>query len=269
MDSYERHRKIAVDLLNPGTFFFPLLYTIGVSLRLPCLPSNFGFWMHPECLSWTNMSTDKLHPLLNFCIRVILAAVNFWIWSFGMHATCVVGSGVVMIGSMHFRCKLKRYKNQITHIRARNLQQEYKASLIYREIQLLARQYNQIHQRAIVTAVILAVVSTQSICVYALVEFHETMHWINKIFFGMMGMDCFMAIMMLCGTLADTYDVSVKILGQLKRKHRGFKWLYRFHRSCQAIKMRFGMTNFMEKLTPMNFENFSLCQTVNMLLVKE
>ena len=142
-------------------------------------------------------------------------------------------------------------------------------TLIYRQIQLLSGQYNLLHQRAILVVLIMAVVSTQSICIYALIEFHSQMHWMLEIFFAMMGFDCFMSIIMLCGTLADAYDDSVQALKILKRNHRGCKWLYRFHISCQTIKMRFGVTNFMEKLTPLNFQNFSLCQTVNLLLMNE
>ncbi|CAL8093445.1 unnamed protein product [Orchesella dallaii] len=265
MDAYERYRKIAVWLLNPGTFFFPTLYTLGIAWRTPCIRANFGYWMLAEC------SNYKISPTLAIGMKIMFAGINFWIWSFGMHATLVVGSGIVMIASMHFRYRLKEYRRKIKSVKFDGSKQAVNSTLIYRQIQLLARQYNEIHQRSITSAIIISVVFTQSICLYALVDLHDDMMWVIMVFFGMMAVDCFFAIAMLCGTLADTYDISVKILKDMKRRHnhRGFKWLSRFHRSCQAIKIRFGMTNFMEKLTPLNFENFSLCQTVNLLLVKE
>lgn len=263
MDRYERNRKRVVELLNPGTFLFPIMYTLGVTIKSPCWPSNFGSWMLTECGNpWSRSPTTE------FFIKSVIVATNFWIWSFGMHAAVVVGSGVVMVGAMFFRHQTILYGKLMKVFKSTGKVQYNKITLLYRQIQILSGHHNSIHQRLIVTTMINATVFTQSICIYCLVSL-ENLPWMNKLFFTMMGFDCFCTIVMLCGALADVYDVSSKLLNYLCRRHRRNPWLYRFHKSCRPIKMHFGITNFMEKLTPLNLQQFSFLQTANMLLVNE
>lgn len=77
-------------------------------------------------------------------------------------------------------------------------------------------------------------------------------------------------LMLGCGMLADVWRISIETEGKIlsSESMKRCKWFRKFHKSCQTLRISFGGQNFLEPLTPPNFEHFVVSQTVNLLLLK-
>lgn len=62
----------------------------------------------------------------------------------------------------------------------------------------------------------------------------------------------------------NVYDASMIGLNRLKRAHKN-KWFKLFYHSCPVQRIYFGQTNFFEKETSLNIEQFIVEQTVTLL----
>ncbi len=79
----------------------------------------------------------------------------------------------------------------------------------------------------------------------------------------------FSMIVFVFGILADVHNVSVevhkKINGRSDLKRN--KWFKRWIISCPPMKIYFGGSNFMDRLTPLNIQSFANSQTANLMLL--
>lgn len=79
------------------------------------------------------------------------------------------------------------------------------------------------------------------------------------------------------GFAGNFYDDSVKLLQELKRKAKlsylkqpkQRKVYEKFIASCQVQKIEFGVTNFIDKLTPLVFQKFCIDRIIDLVLVQK
>ncbi|CAL8132908.1 unnamed protein product [Orchesella dallaii] len=83
------------------------------------------------------------------------------------------------------------------------------------------------------------------------------------------GAQCFITIVAVGGTLGEIYVTSQKLLKAVKASVVLQKnvWFRKVFLSWPVQKVRFGQVNFLDRLSPITLVDFSICLTVNMILV--
>ena len=153
---------------------------------------------------------------------------------------------------------------------------EYNSSAInaLREIYILAEMYNTAMRSLFLFLLLLSGV-TQIISVVALMQ-PEPLPFLVTLFFTTAVLQTIIVILGVYGFAGEVHKMSTFSMSQLKltlrnrytgcckREHKYFE---RFLFSCQAIKIRFGLSNFIEKSTPPVFQLFCLARIIDWILV--
>lgn len=137
----------------------------------------------------------------------------------------------------------------------------------------MAIQYRLNHSQFQIGFAIPCWMAMQSICLYnsiSLISGKDTgaSIWFNLLY-AWSAVVCFCVIIFVFGILADVADVSSKVRkkingnSELKRN----KWFQKWVKSCPILKIYVGGSNFLEKITPLNFQDMVINQTVNLLLL--
>ncbi len=84
--------------------------------------------------------------------------------------------------------------------------------------------------------------------------------------FVLLAVDTSLGSLCMFEVMGDVYVDSVKILQKVKSQ-RCSKWLRKFHKSCTPVKIMFGGSNFIERFTPLNIENFAFEQIASLILL--
>lgn len=147
-------------------------------------------------------------------------------------------------------------------------------TLFRRQLQIMAIQYRLNHSQFQIGCGIPCWMAMETICLYntlSLLGGSDTggSIWYNLLY-AWSGTVCFFVIIFVFGILADVYNVSAAVQEMidgnpgLKRS----KWLKRWVKSCPILKIYFGGTNYLDRLTPLNFQDLVIDQTVSLLLLK-
>lgn len=94
------------------------------------------------------------------------------------------------------------------------------------------------------------------------------------IFFGVLAIDMVFVITFAYGFAGDLNKQSKIFVATLQSTkmfvaRRSRKCLSLFIQSCPPLKIRFGMSNYIDKTTPLIFQSFCSCRIVDLLLVKK
>lgn len=149
-----------------------------------------------------------------------------------------------------------------------------KTTSLYRQLQLVCIQYRINYSRYMIGSIMPCFLSMSVICLYnTIIKISGRSangSWGYSVLYAWSGMICILNILFMFGILADVYNVSHKVLQRLEaneefRKHIFFRrWL----KSCPTLKIYFGGSNFLDRHTPLNLQNFVIEQTVSLLLLK-
>ncbi len=150
---------------------------------------------------------------------------------------------------------------------------------MYRNIQVLNILCNEAQKNVLMPFVILVGIGMESMGTAALLRIswnYENMFWLMC--FGVLAVTAILAILLVLGGMAQTFQESKSILARLQKKNCGVrlkprkgrlasKWRKRFYWSCTPVKIRVGEINFIDRHTPLNCLNFANGLTVNILLI--
>ncbi len=141
---------------------------------------------------------------------------------------------------------------------------------IYREIQILAIEYNNIHQNTLTTQLSVFISSCFIIPLYMLVKFWNEVPLMYFMFcFGCV-FDTSFVIWDLDGNIkSDVYRASKdmkKIVKQVERIQKN-KTFSRLVRSWKIVKVNIGSVNFYDKCTVLQILNFNITVVINLLLL--
>ncbi len=77
-------------------------------------------------------------------------------------------------------------------------------------------------------------------------------------------------IIFVFGFLADVYNVSQQALQKINGRHelKKHKLFGRWLKSCPVFKIFFGGSNYLDRLTPLNIQDFAVNQTVSLMLLQ-
>ncbi len=149
-----------------------------------------------------------------------------------------------------------------------------KLTLFRRQLQVMAIQYRLNHSQFQIGFAIPSLIALQTISLYntiSLISGKDTgaSIWYNLLY-AWCGVVCFFMIIYVFGILADVYNVSNGVQKQINGTHdlKRNKWFKRWIKSCPALRIYFGGSNFLDRLTPLNFQDFVINQTVGLMLLQ-
>ncbi len=149
-----------------------------------------------------------------------------------------------------------------------------KATLLYRQLQVMAIEYRLIYSRLMIGTIIPCVIAMETVCLYNTIllvsgrSSNDSMGY--NLLYAWCGVVLLGNIIFMLGMLAAVFNVSTEVLRKLSAKPelRKNSWFRRWLRSCQVLKIYFGGTNYLDRLTPLAVEDFVINQTVSLLLLK-
>lgn len=146
---------------------------------------------------------------------------------------------------------------------------------VYRELQLLAQYFNDIHNDTILPAFLFITTFLFISCAYALAFAGFAMPAVKMGEFSWLAFCCWLAIAAGVGTFGRVNGESKEALSLIYRKVRLFpqvrrcdrQQLIKFMLSLQPLKIKVGYVNFVEKFTPIILLHFCVSQIVSLLLI--
>ncbi len=141
-----------------------------------------------------------------------------------------------------------------------------------REIHLLTTMYNN-GMRSIFFVALLGTGIAQIIPVVVLIR-TTSLSFVITIFFVSLAIQASLIILIVYGFAGNVHTVSKVSLAKLEQVVRSGnfgrfnqRYLERFLSSCQILKIKFGMSNFIEKSTPPIFQLFCIERCIDLLLL--
>lgn len=247
---------------------FPAVYVLTIVLLLPCRASNAGYWILDECLGKQDYQVSLSWSLIALLKIIGYLFTNYLMWSFSVYSILFILC-VLMISVTCFRSFLKCYRDKFALESLWGSDwSRFRTAIMYREIQILVTMFNDIHESFTISSTMVVTIILQLVSMYTIVKTEFTISNIPIIVvFLLLIINIFMFMFCSLDIMGDVLEVSKGIVGELKLKERTH-WLKRFHKSCFPLKIKFGASNFVEKITPLNCENFVIVQTSNALLMK-
>ncbi len=149
----------------------------------------------------------------------------------------------------------------------------YKRAKVFRQLQLLNGSLNGIQKGPPILAFIFTFIVIEAFALSTLIG-SNTIDLRMKATLFIVTVDCFMGLLIIVGQMGMVNQKSSSLIETMKNSHKHLemsvgdrKWEHRFYRSCSALKILIGSTNFVDELTPLNCLNFSIDCTVNLLLL--
>jgi len=239
----------------------------GFILLKPCFPGNFGYQLYPEC-GFTQATSLAFVLKIGFSFAVSLvfassAAIIAIINTQFVHVFCYC-----YLNYMKYSQYLMGSKKGLSIFKTGKWKSQI--LLVYRQIQLLIQQHNTVNQHFIVVLMLMLAATGLTVSLYLLVTmFRTSAGLIEALFFSAFGFDCFMIIVVLSGMEGKVYTTSMETLQIANKfgKWQKNEWSRRVIRSWQPLKIGLGSVNFFDELTGISVLEFSIDQTVNLLLI--
>lgn len=147
--------------------------------------------------------------------------------------------------------------------------------MFYRQLQIISIQYRIIFSQFQISCVIVCCIAIQTACLYNTIIFMSGGDTGGPIWYDLMyawtELTIFADIVFVIGILAEVNSVSEKMQKKINGRHelKKNKWLKRWIRSSPGLKIYFGESNYLEKITPLIFQDFSTRQTASLMLLQK
>ncbi|CAL8146096.1 unnamed protein product [Orchesella dallaii] len=245
----------------------------------PCKSFFPGYQLLDQCqiLNITENMEAPLKYNVNLGVKLSVLMLNYIGFNVGVQLAAFV------IGGLQSVCTITLYGHLATFKKLwiRNETSKADASLIHREIQVMATVFNYIQQGSLMTVAIVQPVILLAICSFTLLKSpwnKETLPLVSQ--FLMAVIDTVLVLMVTLGGMAKVHNDSKDAIDTMKvylggatssTKNgvsiKGIKWQRRFIRSCCPIKIKFGTDNFVGDDTPLNCISQAFDLTVQLLLL--
>ncbi len=251
---------------------FPPLLVIGVHFANPCKPSLIGYFVLDECRKIEYNQTNIVYIALNVIVKTAIFLSNIGVLWFTFHGAAFLVITVTMIGAMTSKECL-----QIFLSRVKSGKEIYEAALLYREIYIINILCNFVQQKFI-GIVMSLVISTLSISLNLMVMHINRSSKVDSksfivAFFGLIVVECVFVILVIFEGMVGVNKESKYKLRICKRMVGIYepvkckRWLRKYWRSCNVLKVKFGDVNFFEELTLLKCLDLSFNLTVQILLL--
>lgn len=143
---------------------------------------------------------------------------------------------------------------------------------IYREVQVMLQEFNRIYRGKLFFLHTIGSVSLVA-SMYSLVVYFKgaiDMPFIMLALHPLLVVDGIVVLHVVFGFAGDFHTMSAKVHEKLRSCHFLMlsKLFRQFHYSCSALKVMFGGSNFVEKMTSLIFIHFCFCRLLDLLLIR-
>ncbi len=149
-----------------------------------------------------------------------------------------------------------------------------KLALFHRQLQIMSIHYRLNLSQFQIGCTIPCFIAIQTACLY------KTLSWLSgkdtggPILYNLLCLSSEVCIVFMTifgfGILANVHKASMDVQRKINRKSdlKRNKWFKRWLKSSPVLKIYFGGSNFLDRLTPLNLQNFAISQTVNLMLLQ-
>jgi len=247
----------------------------GYSLQrwfFPCNSATFGYFLLSECKNGGTSKAEWGYP--SMLILFIICLVSGWLVldAFGVlvfHLICMS-----FVQAFYFSFFTKRFKAGLTSEKAADNNCRYGSLRMYKELQILNRYYNNLHQNGVIYVVLFLTMTSFITGAYSLVGFGSQMKLHEFLFFFTITFDALVWLLVLFSVLANVNSGAVEGILAVRNKliplvaeKRGRKWVELYWRSLSPLKVCIGEVNHVEKRTPFKLLDFSVAQIAGLLLL--
>jgi len=234
---------------------------------LPCNSGLFGSPLIPKCRNPDQMEWDLLSKIL----RTLFAFSHFWFYDDGSGTWALFLTA--FSGAQAY--SLWRYIQCIDHMLIKSPKKATQYLPYYRKVQILCRYYNLIQQDGLVIGHVWFLVWGIIIGTYTLIDMGAKISNAELSLFIALVPEFTVILMCYTNSMARVYPASTRgknvvrhalLTNDVGGKQR--KWIEKYMKSLKPLKCYIGQVNFVEELTPLNFMDFCISQTVSLLMVK-
>ncbi|CAL8069313.1 unnamed protein product [Orchesella dallaii] len=239
----------------------------------PCFPGNFGYMFYAECRSqfFSCGWMTRLNSWVGVAVKVTL------IWFSSTCAIFMFSTFTLVV--VQFTCIFSFcYRNYLIYLQ--NIMGLFKQQqkicdeqrndlIIYKQIQLLLIHHNSIHQSLIVVVILNQSMFVVTVGLFLLIGMYSRLDISQKLLFVVTGIDALLVVVVVFGFLGLVYASSMNTLeiGKEVQILRKDPWARRYIRSWPPLKIGLGSVNFIDKVTGLVSVDFSVNQTVNLLMM--
>lgn len=267
----DKDRRFTENINILCTLFAPFLllfmaigYVFGLHWFNPCKPTLVGYWLLCSLESW-----------YGYLVTAVVLVFNFWIW-----LTMLLGGAACTI-CVHMLCpvairdciysfwKLEKDPGTVSF---------WKRCETYCQIQVVGAIHTDIQAGTLMTILILTITGVLPLSFVYTAQIRWTFDNIAKIISGAyLFTVCLIAIVFVIGGHAGVWSDSKEMFKNLDRLNftryaslSGYerKLQQTFWKSCRnLVKVKFGVNNYVEDITPLNCLNCSAALVVQLFLL--
>ncbi len=241
-------------------------------IRNPCLPFYIGgHWVDPaQCLGPSGTEFEATWSMYEIWTKLLVALVNFYTWSFIIIGGYFHGSTTLLIKSYCLKRYILLVGQKIEETLSGKDKPNWRTCVMYREIEVMSTEYRRLYSCHMTVVFLLAVMCAQTITLYACLKFGLELPVPMLLFFVLCSVNSATVLIYMYTNLATVYSASTEVLETLRRAHkRNDAWFRRYLKSCKIVKVYIGRLNFVEPLTPLNLEQFSVEQALSLMLLED
>lgn len=251
---------------------FVPFFVLGTHWYNPCKPSLIGYILLPECTGTKSGSgIISIMVIWNATLKTFMLIGNIWAWFFGCYGFSFVFAAIHIIPTIIFKKSILDFWKKLDS--SLNV---YNDSLMYRQYQVFNTLTNELQKTCLgvmICATILSISMTLSVLIEMSSKFHadKNIFMITALVTG--AVTSAVTLLTIPGRQISVYTISERCVAAAKKTICTYKpnatqkWARRYWRSCNQLKIKFGDTNYLEKLTQLKCISLSLDLTIQFLLL--
>ncbi|CAL8146898.1 unnamed protein product [Orchesella dallaii] len=272
-------------LSHPAIKVLPFIFALLFPVITPELPLN-TFSLYPgkflsDMASWIPSNSTLFLP-----IHYTTLVVTF-IWNWLCYLLLLKGNVLsliqILLGNGCLTVYLSIVKRKVKNNRGRGAKifngTNIDATTIYRQIEILVHSFNRAHSGQLVM-ILLALLTITVICSLSVIKaltsgtFTDPRSFYANCFFAYSVMNSIILLLMVYGLCGNLHQDASRCVAEMRRtaltcEPRQRKLLQRTVMALPVLKIEFGDTNFVEKMTPFVYLEFALGRIIDGLLLSK
>ncbi len=253
----------------------PVIYHIDM-FRYPCLPTNLGYWIvDTQCVGQLGSESKATWSLYEIFAKLLIVLVNYLNWSFLASSMYFHGTMVLLVKTYCLTRYIQLAGKQIDSSLKGKREPNAYTSLMFREIEVMCNEYRSLYSYSVISHCIVCMMIFHTLSFYACIKFGLDLPLSMFLFFSSAALNICVVVLCMYTSMANVVRASTFVLKVKLRSAMGngtmrpSPWFRRYLKSCKILKIYVGNTNFVEPMTPLIVEQFSIQQTASLLLLNK
>ncbi len=237
-------------------------------MNTPCYPGNVGYFLLHECTGNPLLPTGLLAIVQKFCMSTFASLLYQFTFS-----TVILEYEITML---HPYCIMNYLRLFVHKLFAKNIgkfnaNEIEKLLVMYREIEILAANFNGFHAGVLIVSYVVDCSTAFITSLYTVLGLYKTMPFIVLIQCGVLVFDVSAAVKDFDGGYkSGVFAVSKQVLGKVKSDERLMtrKVFRKKIKSWRTLRIYLGSSNYFDELTPLALMDLNVSTTVSLLLLQ-